>query len=49
MLLKCMLIFVVMFSKCERELAAVMTGTISAVSAVNFIFGNVKKAMQDWK
>jgi hypothetical protein len=44
-----MLIFVVMFSKCERELAAVMTGTISAVSAVNFIFGNVKKAMQDWK
>jgi hypothetical protein len=36
-----------MFSKCKRELAAVITGTISAVSIVNFMFGNVKKAMQD--
>jgi hypothetical protein len=43
------LIFVVIFSKCERELAAVITGTISAVSAVNFMFGDVEKAIQDCK
>jgi hypothetical protein len=43
------LIFVVMFSKSERELAAVMTGTISAVRAVNFMLGDIEMAMRDCK